>query len=111
MHRALLLPEIVQAIVRAGKIDPGLLYSCLFVNKLFSNEACRILWKGCYGVFGVGHVSPRVRDLGRMVSNPEIGRECAQTYANYIRVLIFDPASYSGWDPSSPPPQDQEDAA
>lgn len=111
MHRALLLPEIVQAIVRAGKIEPGLLYSCLFVNKIFSHEACRILWKGCYGIFGVGHVSPTVRDLGRMVSNPAIGRERAQIYANYIRVLIFDPASHFGWDSSSPPPQHREDAA
>lgn len=89
MHRALLLPEIVTAIVRAGKTEPGLLYNCLFVNKLFSHEACRILWKGCYGIFGVGHITPAISDLGNMVLNPNIGRERAQFYANFIRVLVF----------------------
>lgn len=89
MHRALVLPEIVTAIVRAGKFEPGLLHSCLLVNKLFFHEACRILWKGCYGIFGVGHVTPAIGDLGRMVLNPDLGRGRAQFYANFIRVLVF----------------------
>ena len=89
MHRALLIPEIVTAIVRAGKTESGLLYSCLFVNKLFSIEACRILWKGCYGIFGIGHVTPKIGDLGQMVLREDIGPQRAQHYANFIRVLVF----------------------
>ncbi|KAF9690546.1 hypothetical protein EKO04_011538 [Ascochyta lentis] len=89
MHRALLLPEIVTAIIRTSKTEPGLLYNCLFVNKLFSFEACRILWKGCYGIFGVGHVTPRISDLAGMVSRKDSGRNRAQYYANFIRVLVF----------------------
>jgi hypothetical protein len=89
MHRALLLPEIVTTIVRAGKTEPDLLYNCLFVNKLFSVEACRILWKGCYGIFGVGHVTPKISDLANMVLRQDIGPKRAQFYANFIRVLVF----------------------
>ncbi|KAJ4982908.1 hypothetical protein SVAN01_11610 [Stagonosporopsis vannaccii] len=89
MHRALYLPEIVTAIVRAGKTEPGFLYSCLLVNKLFCHEACRILWKGCYGIFGVSHVTPKISDLAHMVLRAGIGPERAQFYANFIRVLVF----------------------
>lgn len=89
MHRALLLPEIVTAIVRAGKTEPDLLYNCLFVNKLFCVEACRILWKGCYGIFGVGHVTPKISDLANMVLREDIGPKRAQLYANFVRVLVF----------------------
>jgi hypothetical protein len=96
MHRALLLPEIVQTIIRAGKNQSGLLYSCLFVNKIFFHEACRILWKGSYGGFSVGHPSPSVGDLGRMVVDPEIGRDRAQIYANHVRVLVFRDVRFMG---------------
>lgn len=96
MHRALLLPEIVQAVIKAGKTESGLLYNCLFVNKTFFHEACRILWKGCYGGFYVGHVSPSICDLGRMVANAEIGRDRAQIYADHIRVLVFRDVGFLG---------------
>lgn len=89
MHRALLIPEIVTAIVRAGKTESGLLYSCLIVNKLFSIEACRILGKGCYGIFGLGHIFPKICDLGQMVLREDIGPQRAQHYANFVRVLVF----------------------
>ncbi|KAF2623067.1 hypothetical protein BU25DRAFT_304491, partial [Macroventuria anomochaeta] len=105
MHRALLLPELVTAIIRAGKTDPGLLYSCLFVNKLFFLEACRVLWKGCYGIFGVGHVTPKISDLGGMVLRPNIGRDRAQFYANFVRVLVFQEDEFSGEDDARWHPQ------
>lgn len=100
MHRALLLPEIVQAIVRAGKTQPGLLYNCLFVNKTFFHEACRILWKGCYGGFSVGHPSPTVGDLGRMVIDSGVGRDRAQIYASHVRVLVFRDVRFMGMGPN-----------
>ncbi|KAF2996294.1 hypothetical protein E8E13_005396 [Curvularia kusanoi] len=105
MHRALLLPEIVTAIVRAGKTEPGLLYSCLFVNKLFSHEACRILWKGCYGIFGVSHVTPKISDLGNMVLRADIGLERAQVYANFIRILVFQEDEFTSEDDAQWHPQ------
>lgn len=89
MHRALHLPEIVAAIIRAGKSEPGLLYICLLVNKLFYYESSRILWKGCYGIFGVSHVTPKIGDLARMVLRADIGCKRAQFYANFVRVLVF----------------------
>lgn len=89
MHPALKLPEIVTAIVKAGETEPGLLHSCLLVNNLFYYEACRVLWKGCYGIFGVSHVTPKISDLAQMVLRTDIGRERAQFYANFIRVIIF----------------------
>lgn len=87
MHRALLLPEIVTAILRAGKTEPGLLYNSLFVNKLFFIEACRILWKGSYGTFDVGHPTPKIRHLANLVLDSP--RDRAQFYANFIHVLVF----------------------
>ena len=108
MHQALHLPEIITAIVRAGKTEPGLLYSCLFVNKLFFSESCRILWKGCYGVFGVGHVTPKISDLGNMVLRPDIGRERSQFYADFIRVLVFQEDEFSGEDDARWHPQLRE---
>ncbi|KZM24916.1 uncharacterized protein EKO05_0002712 [Ascochyta rabiei] len=89
MHRALLLPEVVAAIIRSGKTEAGLLHNCLLVNRTFSFEACRILWKGCYGIFGVGHVTPTISILANMVLREGIGRSRAQYYANFIRVLVF----------------------
>jgi hypothetical protein len=92
MHHALLLPEIVSAIVRAGLEESGLLYSCLFVNKLFWYETCRVLWESCYGYYdevGVSNKAPKVCHLGNMVRRPDIGAQRAQVYANFIRVLVF----------------------
>jgi hypothetical protein len=90
MQRALLLPEIVSSILDAGKAEPHLLYNCLSVNKLFCLEACRILWRGCYSMFNVGHPTPKVRHLGEMVLRKDIGLDRAQFYANFIHVLIFE---------------------
>jgi hypothetical protein len=47
MHRALCLPEIVSAILCSEASSPGFLHNCLFINRLFSFEACRILWHWC----------------------------------------------------------------
>lgn len=105
MHRALLLPEIVTAIIRAGKTEEGLLCSCLLVNRLFYFETCRILWKGCYGIFGVGHVSPKISDLGNMLLRPDIGRDRAQFYANFVRVLVFQEDEFNGDDDARWHPQ------
>lgn len=100
MHRALLLPEIIQAILRAGKTQSGLLYNCLFVNKTFFHEACRILWKGCYGGFSARYPSPSISGLAYMVINPEIGRDRAQIYASHVRVLVFRDIRFMGKDPN-----------
>jgi hypothetical protein len=89
MHRALLLPEIVAAILANGATIHRLLYRALTVNKLFSSEAARLLWYRCgersgvnlgdYNALGIRHFIPIVkRDIGR-----------AQYYANLVRVLSF----------------------
>lgn len=89
MHRAFLLPEVVASILDAGKEEPNLLYHSLFVNKLVFLEASRILWKGCYSMFTVGYPTPKIRHLGNMLLDKNIGRVRAQFYANLIQVLIF----------------------
>ncbi|KAK8122774.1 hypothetical protein PG984_011444 [Apiospora sp. TS-2023a] len=89
MHRALLLPEIVAAIVKSESGAPGYLYTCLFINRLFSEEACRLLWYGCgsrYNSATAGHVTPGIRQLGEISQQ---SRQRAQIYANFINILQF----------------------
>ncbi|EUC39583.1 hypothetical protein COCMIDRAFT_60966, partial [Bipolaris oryzae ATCC 44560] len=85
-HRALLLPEVVAAILNTGSDEPGLLYNCLFVNHLFLEEARRILWSTCDSFTGV---HPDIQDLGTMVLRDDIGPYRAQVYANLVRELSF----------------------
>lgn len=91
MHRALLLPEIVAAIVKSESGEPGYLYTCILVNRLFFEEACRILWYGCgssYNSATAGHVTPGIRQLAEISQH---SRQRAQIYANFINVLYFAP--------------------
>ncbi|KAK7914114.1 hypothetical protein PG985_011817 [Apiospora marii] len=89
MHRALLLPEIVAAIVKSESGAPGYLFTCLFVNRLFSEEACRLLWYGCgsrYNSATAGHVTP---GICRLAEISQRSRQRAQVYANFIHILVF----------------------
>ena len=86
VHTALLLPEVVAAILNAGSEETGLLYNCLLVNHLFLKEARRILWSQCDSTSGV---HPDIQDLGAMVLRNDIGPERAQLYANLIRETSF----------------------
>ncbi|KAK8072800.1 hypothetical protein PG996_006148 [Apiospora saccharicola] len=89
MHRALLLPEIVAAIVKSESGAPGYLYTCLFINRLFSEEACRLLWYGCgsgYNSATAGHVTPGIRQLAEISQH---SRQRAQVYADFINVFMF----------------------
>jgi hypothetical protein len=89
MHHALLLPEIVATILQNGKTTEGLLFTSLFVNRLFFREATRILWYGCgtdWNSATAGHVTPDIRHLGQIV---EQSAQRAQIYANLIHVLQF----------------------
>ena len=90
MHRALLLPEIVSTILHVEAKSPGFLFKCLFINKLFSHEATRILWRGCgvrYNSATAGHATPDITDLAKIV---QIDRSRAQYYADFIHILWFD---------------------
>lgn len=90
MHRALLLPEIVAAIIRSSTAEPGFLYNCLTINKVFFHETARILWDGCgarYYSTWAGHATPQIRHLAQTIhQNPQH----AQTYANFIKILAFE---------------------
>jgi len=90
MHPALLLPEIVATILANGATLPGLLYTALTINKLFFNEAARLLWYQCgirgSGVGSTGRVTPGIRHLVAIIER-DVGR--AQIYANLIHVLVF----------------------
>ncbi|USP72739.1 hypothetical protein yc1106_00013 [Curvularia clavata] len=86
VHRALLLPEVVAAILNAGSDESGLLYNCLLVNHLFLEEARRILWSTCDSSTGV---HPDIQNLGEMVLRDDIGPHRAQVYANLVRELSF----------------------
>ena len=88
MHRALLLPEIVAAILRSEAATPGFIHTCLFINRLFSLEATRMLWKGCGDRYTnrEGFVTPYVRHLVHITQrDPNRG----QSYANCIQELQF----------------------
>ncbi|KAH8669650.1 hypothetical protein BGZ60DRAFT_407998 [Tricladium varicosporioides] len=89
MHRALLLPEIITIILQAEASSPTYLYTCLFINKLFSLEASRILWEGCgtdYSSWQAGHVTPTIKNLAKVITH---NTQRAQFYANFIRILRF----------------------
>ncbi|KAH6672251.1 hypothetical protein B0J14DRAFT_69611 [Halenospora varia] len=89
MDRALLLPEIITIILRAEASSPAYLHTCLFINKLFSLEASRILWEGCgtdYNSWQAGHVTPTIKHLADVVTQDA---QRAQFYANFIRILRF----------------------
>lgn len=85
-HRALLLPEVVAAILNAGSDEASLLYNCLLVNHLFLEEARRILWSTCDSSTE-GH--PDIQDLGAMVMRDDIGPQRAQVYADLVREFSF----------------------
>jgi hypothetical protein len=89
MHRALLLPEVVAAIIRSGASDASFARTCLLVNRLFFEETCRILWHGCgaqYFSAAAGHPTP---DICHLASISRQSRERAQVYANFLRILTF----------------------
>jgi hypothetical protein len=89
MHEVFHLPEIVATILENGKSTEGLLFTSLFLNKLFFQEASRILWYGCGNEWNsaiAGHVTPDICHLARIVVQ-DVNR--AQIYANIIHVLQF----------------------
>ena len=89
MNRALLLPEIVTNILETGKYYPNLLFTGLFINKLFFLEASRILWYGCgsrWDSGAAGYQTPDIRNLAEIVRRDA---QRAQIYANVIHVLYF----------------------
>ena len=86
MHYALMIPEIVANIIETRCLEiPGLLYRCLFINRLFFRESARILWTGpdekspILNGFGV-------KDLGIIAKRNPVR---AQIYANFVRTLGF----------------------
>jgi hypothetical protein len=86
MHHTLLIPEIVANIVRCGIPSPGFLHTCLFINKLFSIEAIRILWEGC-GAWSKSAIdSPTIQHLAHIVA---LDLQRGQFYANFIHKLSF----------------------
>lgn len=89
MHRALHLPEIVSAVLQSEPSSPDFLFSCLRVNSLFFQEACRILWEWCGDTLigtPAGNPRPEVSNLAQIVQS---NVERAQIYANCIRKLSF----------------------
>jgi hypothetical protein len=90
MHRALLLPEIVAIILQSEATSRGFLHTALLINRLFSLEATRMLWKGCSTRLvseALGNVTPDIRNLVHII---QMDLKRAQFYANFIHVLIFD---------------------
>ena len=85
-HRALLLPEIVAGILQAGREEHRLLYHSLLVNRLFFQEASRILWSVC-DYYQSMH--PTAHDLGTLVLLEDVGLERAQYYSNLVREIHF----------------------
>jgi hypothetical protein len=89
MHRAFLLPEIVAIVLEIGETEPGFLFNCLTVNKIFFDEACRILWETCDSSGHGQPQDPKIRTLGNMVLRADAGPERAQLYADHIQNLDF----------------------
>jgi hypothetical protein len=88
-YRALVVPEIVAAIIRSGSSEKGFLHSYLLINRLFFIESFRLLWYGCgtrYNDATAGHATPDICHLARISQE---NRQQAQVYANYIHVLNF----------------------
>ncbi|KAK8016619.1 hypothetical protein PG993_014808 [Apiospora rasikravindrae] len=89
MHNALLLPEIVAAIVKSESGEPGYLHTCLLINRQFYQESCRILWYGCgssYNSATAGHVTPGIRQLAEISQR---SRQRARLYADFVNILFF----------------------
>lgn len=93
MHRALLLPEVVAAIVHSESGEPGYLHTCLLINRLFFQETSRLLWYGCgsrYNSATAGHVTPGIRQLAEISQR---SRARAQLYADCVHLLyVAEPA-------------------
>lgn len=86
VHIALLLPEVVAAILDTVSEELGLLFDCLLVDHLFLEEASRILWYKC-GASGGLH--PDIEDLGAMILRDDVGPQRAQVYTNLLRAISF----------------------
>ncbi|TGO55944.1 hypothetical protein BCON_0084g00120 [Botryotinia convoluta] len=86
MHRALLLPEIVATILETNSSSPGFLYTCLFISKIFSEEACRILWYSCGAYCFAEQGTPNIKHLAQIAIQ---NTERAQYYAEFVHVLEF----------------------
>ena len=87
MHRLFSLTEIVAIILETDRYGIAILRSCLRVNRLFSHEAVRILWRRCRAgaPYSYGR-DPTVHDLAKLAAC-DLSR--AQYYANYIHELRF----------------------
>jgi len=93
MHDLLCSPEIVASILTAATlrtetdtIDHSLLQICARVNRLFFQEATRLLWEKCGTGFPYSYSEPTVLALANIAAR-DVSR--AQYYANYIRHLRF----------------------
>ncbi|CAG8973850.1 hypothetical protein HYALB_00005595 [Hymenoscyphus albidus] len=84
MHRALGLTEIVATIVETGSASLDFLRSCLLINKFFSHEAARLIWKECG--LGKSYISPQI---GRLVRTLSENAQRAQYYANFVQTLCI----------------------
>ncbi|CAH0044801.1 unnamed protein product [Clonostachys solani] len=82
-RRALFLPELVALIIAAGRDNDRVLYACLFVNRLFFRESCKLLWQEC-NTYGL------LVNIGHLVQLSKRNQQRAQVYANFIQVLDFD---------------------
>lgn len=88
MNRALILPEIVAAILETDRNEQAFIKSCILVNRRFSSEAIRILWARC-GTAKEGVTSfqePPVHALANIAARDH---ERAKYYASFVRELRF----------------------
>ncbi|KAF2667010.1 hypothetical protein BT63DRAFT_326944 [Microthyrium microscopicum] len=90
MHRLFSITEMVTAILTVDSSRNDLLQSCLQVNRLFSHEAVRILWRRCGAGFPVTHSGrdPTALDLAKIAAYDMLR---AQYYADCIYELRFAP--------------------
>jgi hypothetical protein len=79
---------MVAVILETDNSENALLRSCLQVNRLFSHEAVRILWRRCGAGFPDTHLGkePTVRDLAKLAAHDV---SSAQYYADCIYELRF----------------------
>ncbi|KAF1950258.1 hypothetical protein CC80DRAFT_598279 [Byssothecium circinans] len=66
------------------------LFTSLFINKLFFEEAARRLWEGCgvrFYAHWCGHATPGITQLAT-IAERDVKR--AQIYANFLRSLSFE---------------------
>ncbi|VUC33675.1 unnamed protein product [Clonostachys rosea] len=81
--RALVLPELVALIVASGRDNDKFLHDCLFVNRLFFKESCKLRWKEC-NTYGL------LVNIAHLVQLSKRDQQRAQVYADCIQVLDFD---------------------